>query len=582
MNPVTLRQYGQLLAGYLKPQWLRVALLACTLAATIGLQLFNPQVLRYFIDQATSGGPLSSLITAALLFLALAIVNQALSVLATYVGENVGWTATNMMRVDLTLHCLRLDMPFHKARTPGEMIERVDGDITAISTFFSKFVIHVLANLVLIIGVLILLYREDWRIGLAQTAFAILALYVLMRIRTVAVPAMAGERQASAELFGFIEERLAGLSDIRANGAGGHVMRGLYKAMRELYHRGRRAWAMDALLWICAIGVFTMGYVVAFAIGAYLFQQGAITLGTMYLFFQYTELIRQPLDDLTEQMKELQKATAGIARVQELYNLPIEIKDGPGVSFPAGALPVEFDSVSFGYGEDEMVIKDVSFQVQPGEVLGLLGRTGSGKTTLTRLLLRLYDPDKGAIRVGRADIRQARVEDLRRHIAMVTQDVQLFQGTVRDNLTLFDDNIPDEHTLAAIEEIGLGKWFAGLPNGLDTALGAGSGGLSAGEAQLLAFTRVFLKDPGLVILDEASSRLDPASEQMVERAVDRLLVGRTGIIVAHRLATVRRAGEILILEGGSIIEYGPRVELLCDPDSRFYSLSRAGLEEVLA
>jgi ATP-binding cassette subfamily B protein len=215
----------------------------------------------------------------------------------------------------------------------------------------------------------------------------------------------------------------------------------------------------------------------------------------------------------------------------------------------------------------------------------LLGRTGSGKTTLTRLLFRLYDPDQGAVCLGSddtlTDIRQLPLYALRQRVAMVTQDIQLFHASVRDNLTFFDRTLSDDVIVASIRDLGLGKWFDTLPEGLDTELVSGGGGLSAGEAQLLAFTRIFLQDPGLVILDEASSRLDPATESMIEHAVDALIRGRTAIVIAHRLGTVQRADEILILEEGRICEHGPRAELAGDPSSRFYSLLQAGLEEVL-
>jgi len=217
-----------------------------------------------------------------------------------------------------------------------------------------------------------------------------------------------------------------------------------------------------------------------------------------------------------------------------------------------------------------------------GQVLGLLGRTGSGKTTLTRLLVRLYDPTTGSIHVGspggRLDVRNARLAALRQRIGVVTQDVQLFRASVRDNLTFFDPAVADDRILAVIDELGLGPWYRALPNGLDSELEGGSAGLSAGQAQLLAFTRVFLKDPGLVILDEASSRLDPATEQLIEHAVDRLLVGRTGLIIAHRLDTVHRADHILILEDGQISEYGAYQALRQDPASRFYRLLQTGLD----
>ena len=228
------------------------------------------------------------------------------------------------------------------------------------------------------------------------------------------------------------------------------------------------------------------------------------------------------------------------------------------------------------------MLKTISFRLNPNKVLGLLGRTGSGKTTLARLVFRLYDPTEGHIRLGGIDVRTPKLQHLRRRVAMVTQDVQLFQATVRDNLTFFDRQISDRQIQEVIERLELSSWYDTLPEGLDTKLETGGRGLSAGEAQLLAFTRIFLRDPGLVILDEASSRLDPATEQLIERAVDRLLQHRTAIIIAHRLGTVHRADDIMILDNGNVIEHGDRVHLATDASSRFHSLLKTGLEEMLA
>ncbi len=578
---ISLQQYRDLLARYLGPQRVRVALLGVVLVATTLLQLANPQIVRFFIDTAIAGGALDSLIGAAVLFLGIALMTQLLRIAATYLGENVGWTATNNLRVDLVLHCLRLDRSFHKVRTPGEMIERIDGDVDALSRFFSQFVIQVLGNLLLLVGVLIALLVEDWRIGAALTAYTLLAMSVMVKLRNMAVPTMTAQRQANAEMYGFLEERLSGLPDIRANGAGAHVMRGLHRVMASAYTTGRKAWAMDLKFWSITLGLFSVGYIIAFAVGAYLFATGSITLGAVYLIFQYTDMLRRPLDQITEQLKDLQKATAGIGRVRELFAIQPDIEDGTGVTYPTGAHSIEFEGVSFGYGDEEMVLREITFRLEPGRTLGLLGRTGSGKTTITRLLFRLYDPASGTIRLGEHDIRDATLEQLRSSIGMVTQDVQLFGATMRDNLTLFDTSIPDNRILEVLEELGLDGWYKALPDGLDTQLGTGGGSLSAGEAQLLAFARVFLKDPGLVILDEASSRLDPATEQLIERAVDRLLKGRTGIIIAHRLHTVSRADDILILDEGRIAESGNRAQLASDDSSRFAHLLRAGLEEVL-
>jgi ABC-type multidrug transport system fused ATPase/permease subunit len=270
-----------------------------------------------------------------------------------------------------------------------------------------------------------------------------------------------------------------------------------------------------------------------------------------------------------------------IVRIQDLFNTHRQLDDGPGRSFSTGALAVEFERVSFGYLNDRMVLTDLSFSLRPGVVLGLLGRTGSGKTTLSRLLFRLYDPTTGVVKLDGVDLRQARVVDVRRHVALVPQEVHLFHASLRHNLTLFDETIPDERILAALRDLGLTDWYQSLPDGLETMLASGGGGLSAGEAQLLAVARVFLKDPGLVILDEASSRLDPATDRRLNWAIDRLLASRTAIVIAHRLTTLQRADQIMILEAGRIEEYGARETLARNPASRFAHLLKTGLEEAL-
>ena len=214
-------------------------------------------------------------------------------------------------------------------------------------------------------------------------------------------------------------------------------------------------------------------------------------------------------------------------------------------------------------------------------MLGLLGRTGSGKTTLARLILRLYDPIEGQVCLSDVPLTQTSLQDIRQHVALVTQEIQLFQASVRDNLSLFKPDVTDADILAVFNSLGLLDWLQSLPDGLDTELASGGGGLSAGQAQLLAFARVFLANPDLVILDEASSRLDPATEQLIEHALDMLLENRTGIIIAHRLNTVQRADEVLILDDGYIREMGTRAILAEDTTSYFHHLLKTGMAEVL-
>lgn len=577
-----VRQYFILLSRYLRPQQRQVALLAALLFGGIGLQLVNPQIVRAFIDEAQAGGATAALTRIGALFLIVTVVNQALRTASAYLTEDVKWQATNLLRNDVSAHCLQLDMAFHNENTPGTMIERIDGDVTELSNFFSQFVLRVLGNGILLVGILALLLRENWIIGLSFGLLCAVMLLVLSKTVSFGVPFWEQRREAISQMFGHIEEWLGGTEDIRANGAVTYVIQQMQRANYLVYQTSRKAFYAGNLTWGSTSLMFAMSNAMALGLGAYFFLRGEMTIGAVYLILSYSNALQRPLEQLAHELRDLQSAAASIQRIQELFAIQPTVQETANpVALRSGPLPVAFDHVTFGYVPDEPVLSDVSFRLEPGQVLGLLGRTGSGKTTITRLLFRFHDPQQGTVYLGEEDMRQLRLGDVRQGVGMVTQEVQLFQASVRDNLTFFDTTVADAGIIEALHILGLDDWYNSLPQGLDTQLSAGGRGLSAGEAQLLAFTRVFLKNPGLVILDEASSRLDPVTEQLIEQAIDRLLYNRTAIIVAHRLSTVQRADDILILENGRVMEYGERVLLAANSGSRFAQLLRTGLEEVL-
>jgi ABC-type multidrug transport system fused ATPase/permease subunit len=430
------RSYRRFLVTYLSPQWGRVGWLAIALLSSIALQVLNPQILRYFIDTAIGGGSQRLLVWAAAGFVAIAFLRQGLEIAATYFSETVAWTATNQLRLDLAKHALGLDLAFHKAHTPGELVERVDGDVDALSRFFSQFVLQVVGNGLLVVSVLIILWFEDWRAGLSLSLFSLLALGVLGFLQSLAGEPWRTYRQISAEFYGFIAEHLSGLEDIRANGAVSYVMNRCYKIMQRWLAAFHKARFTSTLLWGSTVGLFTIGNAIALAIGAYLWNRNAITIGTVYLLFYYATLLQDPIERIREELEQLQQAAASFQRIQDLLGYRSQLNSGGQGVLPEGALSVEFEGVWFRYGEGgvgsrvqgigkeekEVVgskgqgsrqlrepqipgrhpasctlhlapctLQNLTLHLPPGQVLGLLGRTGSGKSTLARLLLRLYD-----------------------------------------------------------------------------------------------------------------------------------------------------------------------------------------------
>lgn len=579
---LSFKSYWNLLSDHIRPQKGRFVLLALMLFGSISLRIFAPQIMRRFIDSALAGEALQTLTWTAIAFIGIALIQQVVAISVTYLGENVAWTATNALRAELAEHALHLDMKFHNDHTPGELIERIDGDVTELATFFSQFALNLIANGLLLVGILIALFIEDWRAGLAFTVYSVLTITILGRLKDIAVPHQKARREAEANLYGFIEEQLSGTEDIRSSGAVDFSIRELFRHQGIILGHNRKAhfkrWIIENAMGFA----LTTGTLLAISSGYWLFSAGLATIGTVYLFVHYISLLEEPFWAMTHEIESFQTIGACVERLTEFRNFKKEVVNETGLEIKTRPLALTFDDVTFSYNGNDSVLTRLSFDLKAGSVLGLLGRTGSGKTTLGRLIFRLYDVESGSIKINNADLRDAQLRSVRRNIAIVTQDVQLFCASIRDNLTFFDRSIPDETIIATLEELELGDWFRSLPKGLDTELETGSRSLSAGEAQLLAFTRVFLRNPGLVILDEASSRLDPATEQKLERAIDKLLKDRTAIIIAHRLDTIHRADEIMILDKGNVSEYGDRRQLATDPNSRFYQLLQTGMEEVLA
>lgn len=569
---------ARLLSATLRPERRSTAGVFALLLVALGLRLGMPALLGRFVDDAIAGKPLSALTTVAAVYVAAALASELLLLVVMWGSVQLSWRAGNRLRERLAHHALRLEMRWHGAHSPGQLIERIDGDVEALVVFFTNALVYVLGNVVLTIGMLVVAFYINPLAGLLLFVAGLMGSFVLIRLRSAAVPARELEREANAILYGDLEERLGGLEDLRANGAGAYAVHRLHANAARSWRAARRASLLGDGSYAFAALTFAGGSVATLALGFVLHREGAITVGEVLALFRYSEMLRQPLEQIAEQLKEFQKALAGARRAANLLATEPVIVDGPddGSALPAGALSVDFDHVTFAYDPaGEPAVVDIDLHVPAGRHVGIIGRTGSGKTTLGRLLLRLWEVDRpDTVSVGGVDVRDLQLGALRHRVAVVTQDVELFRAPLRDNVTLFGTRAAtDGEITAVLQRVGLGPWLAAQPDGLDTELHGGDS-LSAGEAQLLAFARAFLADPGIVVLDEASSRLDPATEEQIAVATHALLAGRTALIVAHRLGTLDEVDDIVVVDDGRIVEHGPRAALAADPATRYARLLR--------
>ncbi|MBZ0114957.1 MAG: ABC transporter ATP-binding protein/permease, partial [Thermoanaerobaculia bacterium] len=481
----------------------------------------------------------------------------------SFVMQMMGQLIMRDLRNEVFSHLQKLHVAYFDRHPVGRLLTRVTTDVDALNELFTAGLVAIFGDVFLLVGIVVVLFWLDWRLALVTFSILPLLLALTFWFKVRARQMYRLVRVRIARINAFLQEHISGMSVLqlfRREEAALDEFREINRDHRDANVQAIRYYAVyyPAIELITALGVALIVWY-----GGGRVVQGAASIGALVAFLQYAQRFYQPLADLSEKYNILQSAMASSERIFELLDTPSEIRSPrhPAIEgSPRGA--IEFDSVSFAYLEGEPVLHDVSFRVEPGETVAVVGHTGAGKSTLANLLLRFYDTTSGTVRVDGVDVRQWDLESLRRGTAMVLQDVFLFADSLAENIRLGSEEISEERMVWAAEEVQAVEFIDRLPDRFEAKVRERGAGLSVGEKQLIAFARALAFDPRILILDEATSSIDTETEQKIQAALDHLLVGRTSLVIAHRLSTIQRSDRILVLHKGRLREQGTHRELL--------------------
>ena len=510
-------------------------------------------------------------------------VNAAAWVLgtATWLGlAGLGQRVVLELRRDLFEHLTSLSLRYFSEQKAGWIIARLTSDVDALSDVLNQGLTTLVVNTLTLVAALIGLFLLDWRLGLVALLVLPPGIVVTRWFQRRSHAAFSDVRTRIASVTAQLAESVAGMAVVQAF----NRERAFQHDFEELNEANRRSNAYaQKLSSVFFPAIEFLGVVASVAVlyaGSQLIDAGTLEIGTLIAAVGLLQLLFQPLQELSELYGQVQAATAAMGKISSVLDAEVDIADRRGAR-PMGRIDgrIQLDRVVFAYGEDP-VLHGVEIDVPPGGCIALVGESGGGKSTMARLIARFYDPDEGAVRIDGADLRNVKLRSYRRQLGVVLQDPFLFSGTIADNVRFGKPDATDDEVQAVAAAVGVDAVAARLEGGLDHVVREGGAGLSAGERQLISIARALLADPRILILDEATSNIDRPTEILIERAFDRLLAGRTSIIIAHRLATVRRADAILVVERGRIVQRGREPELLAQ-DGPFRRLTHtlAGAQE---
>ncbi len=552
------------LLGYLRPYWVQVTVALAAIITSALVQLTQPYLLKIAIDRHIAVGDLEGLNTLGLLFVGVLIAGFVLEFVQTYTMQLTGQRIMYDLRMEIYRHLQRLDLRFYDRNPVGRMMTRVTTDVDALNDLFTSGVVAGFGDLFTLIGIMVVLLVMDWR--LALVAFSVLPLIVLITqwFRRNVRESYRTVRTWIARINAFLQENITGMSTVqiflreRVNG----------ERFNDINRRHRDA-NVDSIFYYAVfypaieiVGALAASLIIWF--GGVRVIADTLTLGSLVAFLQYATRFFRPISDMSEKFNILQAAMAASERVFKLIDTPVEVGQPvtPMLRLAGAAGHIEFEHVWFAYNGDDYVLKDVSFEIEPGQKVGIVGATGAGKSTIVNLLLRFYDVSRGRILVDGVDVRDLDLAELRSLFSLVLQDVHLFSGTVAGNIRLGNEAITDQQVRQAAAAVHAGEFIERLPGRFDEPVAERGATLSVGQKQLLSFARALAFEPRILILDEATSSIDTETELLIRDALRVLMAGRTSLAIAHRLSTIQHMDRILVLHKGQLREIGTHQELL--------------------
>jgi ATP-binding cassette subfamily B protein len=548
-----------------------VFLLVQSVCQILGPLLTKTAVDRYLVpvqgasifDPWLPKDPWQGILFIATLYLAVVLFSFVLDFGQTYLMQWTGQHAMFDLRRDLMGKLQVLDVAYYDRNPVGRLMTRVTTDVDVLNELFSSGLVTIVGDLAVLSFVVIALLQLSPALTAILLAVMPLVVLVTIQFRRSASLSYRKTRLAVARINTFLQEHVTGMQVLQMFNREQKAREGFDEANAAHMEAFKDSiiaygWFYPAVEFLSMLALASI-----LAYGGFQIHQGGLSLGVLVAFFQYGLRFFRPIQDLSEKYNILQSAMAASDRIFKLLDEPVTIAS-PAVpkAFPQGPATVEFDGVWFAYKGEDWVLRDMSFRIEPGETIAVVGHTGAGKTTLTNLLLRFYDIQKGAIRIGGVDIREYALDDLRRYFSIVLQDPYLFTGTVASNIRLGSEGIADAQLRESAERVNLKAFVEGLPAKYEQEVKERGAGYSTGQKQLISFARALAHDPRFLILDEATSSVDTETEQKIREALERLIEGRTSLVIAHRLSTIQRANRIFVLHKGQLRESGSHQQLL--------------------